>query len=258
MKKPPSDVESILKNRELVWGRVFSKLMAHTYLAESLREPKPVEPAEQVRHPRTKTIEIRLTLPTIPKVQSWADVRRLLAGTVHKIRRSSRRARIVSSALALLGILLCYHFIANHSAQTTANATGIANPPALTKGTPNYATVLPAGKNIQQLGGWTRISPKGKNPVYAYADQINGTSVDVSEQPLPPGFEKNPDDEVAQLAKNFNATEKIPAADTNIYIATFSDNSQSVIGYKDNVLLLMKSNALLPPTKWVAYVDTLQ
>jgi hypothetical protein len=264
-KEPAKEVESILKAREIVWERVFSRILASTPVAESLPRPEPeeaelLEPPEPTKSSgrpiKTKTIEIKITLPTLPKVHSWADAKQLLVETKNKLVKTSFKVRIIGGVVGVLVVFLCYHLITSHAAP--AGVIGYAHAPVLPKGTPNYNTILPAGKNIQQLGGWTRISPLNKNPVYAYVDRIESAQVNVSEQPLPQAFQKDPEKEVAQLAKNFNATEKIPAKATSIYIATFSDDSQSIVLSKDNLLLLIKSNALLPPTKWVAYVNSLQ
>ncbi len=123
---------------------------------------------------------------------------------------------------------------------------------------PDYQTILPAGKTIQELGGWGRISPPHKNPVYAYIDNVSKVQIDVSEQPLPANFQSGTADKVAQLAQNFNANEKIAAGGTTIYIGTSSNGPQSVIFSKDNLLVLIKSAATISNSQWATYVNSLQ
>jgi len=261
-KAPNTDTRMALKNREVVWERIFSRLLAHTTVAQSLPRPEPTKTRLLVEHPKTKIIEIRLTLPAIPKVRSWADVKQLFANARRKQIGISRRTRVIGALAGALVVVFCYHVLAaNHPTPVPASSTSprkTSMTPGLVKGTPDYATILPTGQSIQNLGGWTRVSPSGKNAVYAYADKIGDIPINVSEQPLPPGFQTSTQERVAELAQSFKATEKIPAAGTDIYIATFADESQSVILSKNHLLVLMKSTALLPPTKWVAYVNSLQ
>lgn len=122
---------------------------------------------------------------------------------------------------------------------------------------PDYQTTLPKGKSITSLGGWKRISPPGKDPVFAYADTISGVPVSVSEQPLPEAFKQDVDGQVAELAKKFNATDAIDAGKTKVYIGTSSKGPQSVILTKNNVLILIKSQKKISDSAWAAYVGSL-
>lgn len=124
-------------------------------------------------------------------------------------------------------------------------------------GKPDYETVLPAGKSIRELGGWKRVSPPEKEPVFAYADVIDGVSVSVSQQPLPASFKRDTDNQVAELAKKFNATHKIDGNDSSIYVGTSAKGPQSVIFTKGDVLVLIKSQKKINDTAWTAYAQSL-
>lgn len=256
VEKSPSSIKPAVKARKQVWGRTFSRVLANTLLTQSLETPSAV--TKQVRPKAAKTIEVKITLPSIPKIRSLKDVKQLALDVKGKLVRSSLKTRITMGIAAMLFLWFCYALLPSNPPVPLSPNVDRATGPMLPKGTPTYATVLPAGKSIQSLGGWTRVSPTGRNPVYAYVDKIGNTQVDVSEQPLPAGFQTNTQEQVAQLAKSFNATEKFPAGSTNIYIATLADDSQSVILSKNKLLVLMKSTSLLPPTKWVSYVNSLQ
>lgn len=256
VEKSPSSTQPTMKARKQVWGRTFSRALAATLLTQSLETPRPT--AAHARSKVAKTIEIKITLPSIPKIRSLKDAKQLALDVKEKLVRSSVKARIAMGIAVVLLLWCCYALLPNNSPAPLSPNVDHATGPMLPKGTPTYATVLPAGKSIQSLGGWTRVSPTGRNPVYTYVDKIGTTQVDVSEQPLPAGFQRNTQEQVAQLAKNFNATEKFPAGSTNIYIATLADESQSVILSKDNLLILMKSTSLLPPPQWITYANSLQ
>lgn len=123
---------------------------------------------------------------------------------------------------------------------------------------PTYATVLPSGKTIKSLGGWHKISPPDLAAVYAYTDNIDGISIDVSEQSLPDSFKSDTAAQVANIAKNYNATTKIVANETDAYIGTSAAGPQSVIFTKNNVLILIKSQKKIENESWMRYISTLQ
>lgn len=124
--------------------------------------------------------------------------------------------------------------------------------------TPNYQTILPSGKKIADLGGWERISPAGKDPVFAYADTIAGVPVSVSEQPLPDSFKGDVAGQVSQLATSYNATDSLDAGGVKVYVGTSTKGPQSVIFTKNNLLVLIKSQQKISDPSWIAYVKSLQ
>jgi len=122
---------------------------------------------------------------------------------------------------------------------------------------PEYQTVLPGGKSADELGGWKRVSPPEKDPVFAYADEVSGIPISVSQQPLPNSFKTDTASHVADLAKAYNATTKITAGDTTVYIGTSAKGPQSVILTKKNLLILIKSQKTIDNVAWEEYVKSL-
>lgn len=121
-----------------------------------------------------------------------------------------------------------------------------------------YQTVLPAGKTISELGGWQRISPPDGQPVFAYGDSIENIPINVSQQPLPDGMRTNPLAQLSDLAEKFNATDKVAAGDTTIYIGTSAKGPQSVLLTKNNLLILMKSEQKIADSDWATYAASLK
>jgi hypothetical protein len=160
--------------------------------------------------------------------------------------------KIIISASILLVILATILVI---SIQKNQN---LDKPQQGTAQSPEYTTLLPDGKSIIELGGWQRVSPAESEAVYAYVDTLNGISISVSEQPLPETFKNNPDTKVAELAKSYNATEKISAGQTTVYLGASAKGPQSVIFTKSNLLVLIKSDAKVPNDAWVTYVNSLK
>lgn len=124
------------------------------------------------------------------------------------------------------------------------------------KESPPFASLLPTGKNIEELGGWSRISPPDKDPVYAYVDRIGTIQINVSQQQLPRQLES--DDDIRQLADSFDAREVIKAGDTTVYIGTSSKGPQSIIFTKNNLLILIKSTNRIAEPLWQNYIKSLK
>ncbi len=122
---------------------------------------------------------------------------------------------------------------------------------------PSYQTVLPTGKTIQQLGGWQRVSPEDKDPVFAYADTIGTVPISISQQPLPSSFNGDSEAKLADLAKKFSATKKLSTVNGAAYLGTSAKGPQSVLLAKNNTLILIKSQSAIDTQAWVAYIDSL-
>lgn len=120
-----------------------------------------------------------------------------------------------------------------------------------------YQTVLPGGKTITELGGWQRVSPDKNDPVYAYVDKIGDVSISVSQQPLPNSFKNDTGEKVAELAKSYNATNKISAGNTTVYIGTSTKGPQSTIFTRNGLLILIKSQKNIDDKAWIAYIESL-
>ena len=123
---------------------------------------------------------------------------------------------------------------------------------------PSYQTVSPEGMSVKGLGGWKRVSPPGNDPVFAYTDTIDGASIIVSQQPLPKAFKSDPAGQTAELAKKFNATDKIEAGDTIVYLGVSAKGPQSAVLTKNKLLILIKSEKKISNAAWVEYVAALE
>jgi len=122
---------------------------------------------------------------------------------------------------------------------------------------PSYSTVKPANTSISDLGGWKRVSPVDSNPVFAYSDTLDSVSISVSQQPLPPSFKDNESTKVAELAQSYNASNKLDAHGTAVYIGDSAKGPQSVIFTKDGLLILIKSQQKVSNESWIRYINSL-
>ncbi|HLZ14423.1 MAG TPA: hypothetical protein VKQ34_00350 [Candidatus Saccharimonadales bacterium] len=206
-----------------------------------------------------KEIEIKLTLPKV----NWAHRRRQLAKLWAMTTRKQRWVACIVIA-AVLGLWAWPHFFAGGKSDRyvgAANPTGVhaANPIGGVQ--PQFPTILPAGKTIQQLGGWGRVSPPDKNPVFAYSDVFGGIHIVVSEQPLPDGFSGSLQAKVAQLANQFAPGAHqvlIKDAESVGYAGPETNGAQSFIAAKVNLLVLIRASGQLSDQSWSDYLATLQ
>ncbi len=174
----------------------------------------------------------------------------------NRINRKNKLIGIVICGIVIVLMVVCLQIVAQTSKET--DDTKITQRPILTKGTPTFTTILPSGKNISTLGGWTRISPPKADPVFTYIDKIGNVQINVSEQPLPYDFKTDTARAVEKLAQNEKADEKVTVGDTLVYIGTSADGPQSVIFSKNNLLILIKSDTRITDDQWTKYINTLQ
>lgn len=126
-------------------------------------------------------------------------------------------------------------------------------------GSHNVSPVLPKGKTKEQLDGWQQLTPpKGNDTFYVYTDSISNVSVNVSQQALPDNFNDNVDSEVANLARSYNATNKIRANNIDFYIGASAKGPQSVIFTKNGLLIMIKSWSEISNEAWISYINSLE
>jgi len=218
------------------------------------KKPAPKAPPAPEAKKKSKTIEFNLSLPSFKKI-------RTLLGHVKKTAVKIPRKFLIGGAIVL--VIGLYFLLRPASLATTENPADAPRDvskaaTSLQHGTPDYDTILPSDKTIEQLGGWTRVSPPDRNPVFAYIDTIGNAQINVSQQPLPKGFEIESDGHLEQLAAGYKANQKITAGSTPVYIGTSAKGPQSVIFSKSNLLILIKSTVKISNDKWTTYVNSLQ
>jgi hypothetical protein len=214
-----------------------------------------VTPPDPEAKKKSKTIEFNISLPSIKKLKP------LFAMVKKRTARIPRKFLISAGVIVLIGLYLLF----GRPVPVTTADNPKDNPRDVSKaatslqhGTPDYDTILPSDKTIEQLGGWTRVSPPDRNPVFAYIDIIGKTQINVSQQPLPEGFEIESDGHLEQLAAGYKANQKITAGSTPVYIGTSAKGPQSVIFSKSNLLILIKSTVKISNDKWTTYINSLQ
>ena len=204
----------------------------------------------------------KLRLKALKYFIAIKNVTQKLINKLAKITNLTRKEMSVIIIATIIAIVLLFIFFPKpkETAQTTASVNDKSSSKAgvLTKGTPTYKTLLPSGKTIKELGGWTRVSPSNVAPAYAYVDKIGNVPINVSQQQLPEEFKDDNSDQIETLASDFKATEKITVGNTTVYIGTSAKGPQSIIFNKDNLLILIKSSVQISSDKWAEYINSLQ
>ncbi|HKU18307.1 MAG TPA: hypothetical protein VJP80_03450 [Candidatus Saccharimonadales bacterium] len=205
-----------------------------------------------------KEIEIKIS---VPKPDFAALVAKLRVLRMPKLSRSQWKVACSIVVLLMVFVVFPTGYDMLHSqpaAQHQGNHVAASTP--IGGSQPNFTTVLPEGKTIQQLGGWGRVSPPDKDPVFAYSDMLTSVHVVVSEQSLPASFQSDPDGQMMQLAKQLSGTSiKLRTATaSSIYVGTAINGSQSVIANKNGLLILARAASKIADDQWVSYVDSLQ
>ncbi len=200
-----------------------------------------------------RPIEINISLPKLPRIR--------IAKLGILLRRIPRRIYAFLAIIVIIAVLAAtVLFILDRQRKTdfTTSTAGGTTITQLDKGQPDYATILPEGKSITELGGWTRVSPPERNPVFAYVDVIEGTPATISEQPLPDAFKEDLENQILYLAQGYHADVKIDANGTTVYIGTSAKGPQSVIFTKNNLLVLIKASAKVSDDAWATYISSLK
>ncbi len=206
------------------------------------RPVSPTRPNRPVSPQQQPTPSPAPTQVTTPNAKAESD----LVEPQTQVKPTRKRKRIIAIVVILLFIIaMTIYFIQSNIASNQATS-------------PQYATLLPQETSIASLGGWKRVSPPEKDPVFAYTDQVEETAISVSQQPLPGSFKSDIDGNVAQLAKSYSATDSITVNSTKVYIGTSVKGPQSLIFAKNGVLVLIKSEKKIENTAWTQYIASLQ
>lgn len=201
--------------------------------------------------PVSKEFVVNIALPKlrVPKIK-------LLQTTLKRL--GKKRLAVGVAVLAILGFsIVGSTFYSNREdSSNRPGKNGVLAGAAASK-VPEYDTVLPLDKTIEELGGWARVSPVDKEPVFAYIDTIGDARITVSQQPLPKDFQKDIAASVKALAQQFGANEKLQVRENTAYVGTSIKGPQSVILSTHGLLILIKSDTKVTNERWERYIDSL-
>lgn len=193
---------------------------------------------------------------------SKSRIRTKILRIVYRIRSLSKRKKVVLAGVLIVvfaGLTITILFLLRQPQNSSITRDGTTFTTAdLPQGTPDFDTLLPVGKTIEEYGGWTRVSPSTADPVFAYADTLSNSPIRVSQQPLPNGFQEDTAEQVSSLARDLGANQVLNVGDTVVYIGTSVKGPQSLVLTKNNLLILIRSSVVITNENWSAYIASLQ
>ena len=213
----------------------------------------------QTKKATTPSVKKHSSSPKKLKLKKYHPNLRRLSSLVVKFVKKNINLLIALAILTVVIVILLPHKQASppigpssSKQQDQPNIKG-----NLTKGVPDFDTLLPAGKSIDDLGGWTKVSPVDRDSVYAFVDYIGQTKVIVSQQEIPQSLKESEDLNIGQLAAGYSANDHLTANGAEIYIGTSAKGPQSLIVKKHNLLILIKSTAKIADNVWIEYINSL-
>lgn len=204
----------------------------------------------------TKTVEIKISLPAMPNLKPITEHPAYTAAMLRTQKLPRKKLALGGIVLTIVLFIASSYLLPDRDSNVAADKQGSRY--GLTRGIPDYPTILPAGKTIQDLGGWTLVSPPDRDPAFAYVDAIGNTQINVSQQPLPDDLKPDTTEKIENLAKAYSANEKITIDGMVVYIGTSEKGPQSVIFSKNDLLILIKSSVRIDSNEWAKYVNSLK
>jgi len=171
-------------------------------------------------------------------------------------RKTAILSTIIFIALISAGGYFLYinHFFANNNIDSSSNDKTTVTE----KATPEYVTIAPVDKNINDLGGWTLVSRPGSDSFYRYDDKIGDIPISVSQQTLPASLKDDTEQQIEQLAQDIKANGTITVNDLVVHISTSSEGKQYILFGKDGLLISITSNTPITNDQWIKYISSLQ
>lgn len=213
---------------------------------------------QQPKTRNTHTIEIKLEVPQFKKTEAIAKKTHQKA---KKLWQYKTFRLILALSFIVVIALITVTILTRNQSQDTPTAKDGGSPVSqqdLDAQVPYYETLIPVGKTIDQLGGWTRSSPVDRNAGFVYVDYIRENRITVNQQILPEDFKTDTNVQMDALAKSLNATEVLTVGGLMVHIASSSKGPQTVLFNEKGLLVFLRSSVKLSNDDWIGYINSLQ
>lgn len=209
-------------------------------------KPKVVKPSTNATTAASpvKEIAISLSLPKVPKA-SLSNVKEKLS--------SVPRWKYGVAALVLTPVIIIGAGVLGGNGNG-ANKTEVQG--TQQAATPDFSPLLPNGDITNTVS--QKVQYDANKKVANYTDKIDGTSVTISLQQLPATFKPDIATNIKKVAEQFSANDKLEVDNGDAFIGTSEKGPQSLVGYRGDLLVFMKSEAKIDNASWVAYFNSLK
>lgn len=217
------------------------------------------DPQKQLQKKRnTHTIEIKLEVPQFKKTEAIAKKTHQKAKRLWQYK--SFKLFVAAGFVIIIAVTTVTILVNNQSKSIAVANDGKTpvNQQEQDARVPYYDTLIPAGKTIEQLGGWTRSSPTDRNAGFVYVDFIRDNRITINQQVLPEDFKVDTNVQMDAIAKSLSATEVITIEGLTVHVATSSKGPQTVLFNKNDLLVFLRSSVKLSNDDWIGYINSLQ
>lgn len=258
-------------NEKLALEYEVTKKMAKEIKRKLKEQNKPhdgqsVEEAfKDLLSPETKKLASKLK-PIAKKTKSGSKQAlksaKLSSGKYLKFSQIALKNKKISGALGVIAVVIVVGALTfnrldkpNVSIQGVQGANDATNKIPVNV-TPDFATLSPADKSIEDLGGFARVSPDSSAPAYAYKDTIVAIPIRLTQQESPEKFNSNPE-QLEKTANDFNANKLIQVDELKVYTGLSDAGQQTTIFVKDGLLVFVTADKEIPEVEWVRYITNL-
>lgn len=167
-----------------------------------------------------------------------------------------------SMVVALVMLMSFAALVTNKQVVKTTKVLGTTNnnssKKTLPRENPKFKILLPSGDQKNIISDIVRSTPNNVAPGYRYFDDINGSTISVTQQQLPESFKADVASKVAAMAKDFQANNVIKINDNIVYHGiNEKTKQQSLIFTKNNLLVFIISEKKLSDDDWAGYITSL-
>lgn len=192
---------------------------------------------------RKVEVNIKLSLPKV-NVARFKNVNKITSlpkQIVKSARQKFSRKSLLIGSLALIlivaGIVVGNKYLLNDNKPSKSGVLATDGASEFTND-PKFEIVKPKGRDIAR----EKIVYDPKRNFAKYEDDINGTPVTVSQQPLPETFKADPASGAAKVAKDFGATEELLFEQQKMYYGIDEKGPQTLIFTKNNLLVFIATS----------------
>ncbi len=189
-------------------------------------------------------IAISLSLPKAPKLP------KRLPG----YKSEYKKQYIVGvSLLAIPLLVLSIGLFAHNSATKDSKKTDVLGQKTVAA-KPDFSTIKPTTTENQA----TALKYDASKKVATFNDVLASVPITVSQQPLPSDFKSDPTGKVENLAKQFNANDKISVSDATAFSGISIKGPQTVIFTKNDLLVFIFADKKIDTLTWSKYIESMR
>lgn len=197
-----------------------------------------------------KQISVNIQLPNLGDIKYKA--KKLSDKTALYLRKNQRIVIGVTGVFIVLAGTYSVVQIKQHVSKSGNDGKGVLSD---TSEKPTFEYSLPKGDK-SNAEGEVKYDPQKK--VVNFRDSIGSTTITISQQPLPAGFENDTEAKVKKLAEDFSAKDVLVNANPTAYLGTDEKGPQTVIFAKKNLLVFIQSAKQIDKNDWAEYITNMQ